>query len=226
MDKQQQLIQIRTRKLGLLMADARQAQRRDVEETASAIGLTPVEIQAYESGQKAPPLPVLENLAYYLDVPIDHFWGNSSINQPVQEQPIAQKERLRRLRDRVIGATLRMHRTRLNFSPSEVTSATTISEEQLEKFELGAESIPLPLLELLAKTYDVRIEDFFDTKGPVGQWREKKNAQQQFQELPENLRDFVCQPVNQPYLNLAMRLSQLSVEKLRGVAEGLLEITY
>jgi hypothetical protein len=32
--------------------------------------------------------------------------------------------------------------------------------------------------------------------------------------------------VNLPYIHLAIRLSDLSVEKLRSVAEGLLEITY
>jgi hypothetical protein len=45
-------------------------------------------------------------------------------------------------------------------------------------------------------------------------------------ELPEDVREFICKPVNLPYLKLAMRLSELSVEKLRAVAEGLLEITY
>ena len=39
------------------------------------------------------------------------------------------------------------------------------------------------------------------------------------------LQGFVCKPINRPYLELAVRLSEMSVEKLRGVAEGLLEIT-
>jgi hypothetical protein len=119
-----------------------------------------------------------------------------------------------------------MHRTRLNFSLHEISTATSIPEEQLVKFELGDEPIPLPELELIAKTCEVQIEEFFDKKGPIGEWRARHIAQNQFLELPEELRDFVCKPVNKPYLNLAVRLSQLSVEKLRGVAEGLLEITY
>jgi hypothetical protein len=39
------------------------------------------------------------------------------------------------------------------------------------------------------------------------------------------MQSFVCQPVNRPYLELAMKLSDLSREKLRAVAEGLLDIT-
>jgi hypothetical protein len=47
-----------------------------------------------------------------------------------------------------------------------------------------------------------------------------------FLELPPEIQQFVCKPVNRPYLELAMRLSELNAEKLRAVAEVLLEITY
>jgi len=48
---------------------------------------------------------------------------------------------------------------------------------------------------------------------------------QQFLELPHELQDFVCQPVNRPYLELALKLSSMPTDKLRSVAEGLLDIT-
>ena len=41
----------------------------------------------------------------------------------------------------------------------------------------------------------------------------------------EELQNFVCQAVNLPYLELAMKLSDMSKERLRSVAEGLLDIT-
>ena len=226
MNKQQQLFQIRTRKLGLLMSDARNANRRTVEETAAALGIATEEYQAFEKGQKAPSLPILENFAFYLNVPIDHFWSNTSLSDIPEEEPLKQKERLRKLRNRIIGASIRMHRTQLNFSLHEISAATSIPEEQLAKYELGEEPVPLPELELISKTCDQRIEEFFDKAGPIGEWRAKQTAQNQFLDLPEDLRDFVCRPVNKPYLTLAVRLSQLSVDKLRNVAEGLLEITY
>jgi hypothetical protein len=43
--------------------------------------------------------------------------------------------------------------------------------------------------------------------------------------MPVELRQFVAQPVNRPYLELARKLSHMSTEKLRSVAEDLLEIT-
>ena len=44
-------------------------------------------------------------------------------------------------------------------------------------------------------------------------------------ELPAELQAFVSQPVNRPYLELAIKLSSMSSDKLRSVAEGLLDIT-
>ena len=226
MNKQQQLFQIRARKLGLLMFDARIAKRRTVEETAQAVGIKPDELLAFEKGEVAPSLPILEALAFYLDIPIDQFWSTQSMSDKTAEEPLQQKERLQYLRNRIIGASLRMMRTNLNFSLHEVSAATTIPEERLGKFELGEEAIPVPELELLAKTYDIRIEDFFDQKGTIGKHRAQQIAIRELFNLPPELQEFVCKPVNKPYLELAVRLSELSVEKLRGVAEGLLEITY
>ncbi|NIP32622.1 MAG: hypothetical protein GWN00_13130, partial [Aliifodinibius sp.] len=47
----------------------------------------------------------------------------------------------------------------------------------------------------------------------------------EFQNLPEELQEFIAKPVNQPYLELAKKLSELSADRLRGIAEGILEIT-
>ena len=42
--------------------------------------------------------------------------------------------------------------------------------------------------------------------------------------LPDELREFVANPINQPYLILARRLSEIDARKLRSIAEDLLEI--
>jgi hypothetical protein len=49
---------------------------------------------------------------------------------------------------------------------------------------------------------------------------------QNFLELDPELQAFVSKPVNRPYLELALKLSNMSTEKLRSVAENLLDITY
>jgi hypothetical protein len=69
------------------------------------------------------------------------------------------------------------------------------------------------------------VRDFQDKNGPVGAWAAREQAAHVLMEMPPELQDFIVKPINQPYLELAQRLSEMSVEKLRAVAEGLLEIT-
>jgi hypothetical protein len=91
---------------------------------------------------------------------------------------------------------------------------------------LGERPIPLPELEALVKALSGRIESFFDRTGPIGQWLMSEEAIRDFLELPQELRQFVAMPVNRPYLELAMKLSNMSKDKLRSVAEDLLDITF
>jgi hypothetical protein len=70
------------------------------------------------------------------------------------------------------------------------------------------------------------LEIFFVSHGRFGHWRESKSMVDQFMELPLEIQHFIVKPINLPYLELAMKLSQTSVEKLRGIAENILDITY
>ncbi len=217
---------LRAKKIGVLLVDARTAQRRSLAECAAAIGVSEDVYGAYENGSHAPTLPEVELLAYYLNIPIDHFWGRSSMTESKKDDPLTHAPRLIHIRQRMIGALIRQARTTANLSPKEVFERTGISEEALRAFELGEKGIPVPELEGLATATGKPIEYFMDERGPVGSWRTQQLAIQKFSELPAELQDFVCQSVNRPYIELAMKLSELSVEKLRAVAEGLLEITY
>jgi len=226
MSNQRQLLQIRNKKLGLLIFDARKATRRSTEECANAIGGTPEQFQAFERGVQAPALPQLELLALYLNIPLEHFWGRQSLSEASAPEALQEKDRLILLRNRVIGTNLRLARNNANFSYSELLEKTGISEEQMKRYEMGETAIPIPELELIASVLDIPIEQFYDAHGPIGKWRSQQGTYLKFLDLPPDIQQFVCKPVNRPYLELSMRLSDLSAEKLRAVAEVLLEITY
>jgi hypothetical protein len=97
---------------------------------------------------------------------------------------------------------------------------------RIKAYELGERPMPLPELEALVKALGGRVESFFDRTGPIGQWLMNEEAIRDFLELPLELRQFVAIPVNRPYLELAMKLSNMSRDKLRSVAEDLLDITF
>ena len=71
-------ITIREKKLGLLIRDARMAERRSIKECADAIGVKPGLFRAYEEGRRSPSLPELETLVFYLKLPITQFWGKET----------------------------------------------------------------------------------------------------------------------------------------------------
>jgi len=219
-------ITIRTKKLGLLIRDARLAARRNVQECAQAVGLKTGIFRAYEEGRRAPSLPELEALVYFLDLPLDHFWGSQAKSEAALRHEKLDLSRLLTVRQRKIGALLRQERMNASISIRNLAHGTGIASSRIKAYELGERPIPLPELEILVKTLGGRVETFFDKTGPVGQWMLSEEAIQQFLELPAELREFVALPVNRPYIELAMKLSSLSRDKLRSVAEDILDITF
>ncbi len=218
-------ITIREKKLGVLIRDARMAARRSIKECADAIGVKSGIFRAYEEGRRSPSLPELEALVYFLKLPITQFWGNETMSDAPMPLESADITRLISLRQRMIGALLRQERTQVNKSYRQVSSETGISQSRLKSYELGERPISVPELESILAAFGSRIETFFDQSGPVGEWMNSQRAMQKFLDLPADVQDFVCQPVNRPYMELAMKLSSMSREKLRSVAEGLLDIT-
>ncbi len=218
-------ITLRTKKLGVLIRDARLSARRTVEECAEAMGVSKSTFRAYEEGKRAPSLPELELLAYHLKLPIDQFWSKASLSG---EQPASEPldlARLVELRQRMIGALLRQERINADLSLKALSEETGISSARLKAYELGERPIPLPELETMISALSGRLESFFDQSGPIGGWIADEKSIRQFLQLPKDLQAFICQPVNRPYLELARKLSSMSNEQLRSVAEGLLDIT-
>jgi transcriptional regulator with XRE-family HTH domain len=219
-------ITIRTKKLGLLIRDARLTARRNVPECAEAIGIKKGLFRAYEEGRRAPSLPELEALVFYLDLSIDHFWGKEVKSESASPHANLDLPKLLAIRQRKIGALLRQERMNASISIRNLAHDTGISGARIKAYELGERSIPLPELEILVKTLGGRVESFFDRSGPIGQWMRSEEAIQYFLEMPVELREFVALPVNRPYIELAMKLSSMSRDKLRSVAEDLLDITF
>ena len=219
-------IAIRSKTLGLLIRDARTAARRSVTECAQAIGVKPGIFRAYEEGRKAPALPELEALVYFLDLPINHFWSKEiKSGKPLPYENL-DLPKLLSIRQRKIGALLRQERMNASISIRNLAHETGISGARIKSYELGERVMPLPELEALVKALGGRVESFFDRSGPIGQWLMNEEAIRDFLELPLELRQFVAMPVNRPYLELAMKLSNMSKDKLRSVAEDLLDITF
>ncbi len=139
-----QMKTIRTKKLGVLMRDAREASGKSIKECAAALGVTPGIFGSFERGTRAPSLPQLEVYAYYLDIPMDHFWGSTAISE--QPPPTSQLDvdGLLQLRQESIGARLAETRSEADLTLKELSGKTGISSRRLSSFEAGDQPIPLP----------------------------------------------------------------------------------
>lgn len=218
-------IAIRTRKLGVLLRDAREISRKTLPETAKATGISPVLLRSYEEGHRSPALPELEVLSYFLGIPIQHFWSSQILPDDSERVEPLSLDRISGLRHRIIGVLLRIKRQQTSVSLKALAAETGIPQSRLKDYETAEKPIPLAELEAILTIIGGRVENFFDQNSAIGQWMTEQQAVSDFLQLPPELRAFVCLPVNRPYLDLARNLSQLSTEKLRAVAEGLLDIT-
>jgi transcriptional regulator with XRE-family HTH domain len=131
------------------------------------------------------------------------------------------------LRNRIVGALLLQARTAAGQSREACAQAIGVSESDLSAYEFGRVPIPLSELEALAHHLQTPIEAFVDAEhNPVAQRAMRQQKPATMEHLPTELQQFVEEPLNVDYLRTAYRLSQIPGDRLRMIAEALLEITY
>ena len=214
---------LRAKMLGAMLREARLAANKSLKETAALIGSTSSTLSSYERGRKAISLPELELFAYHLDIPLPYFLSGST--EAKKLKAVFDPTTMVSLRQRMVGALLRKHRTEAGLSIRSLAETTGLSPRRVSVFERGERPIPLPELEALVFALGQSIEEYIDYEGPVGEWVTSKRSLKLLLELPADLREFLSKPENQTYLRMAKNLSELSVEKLRALAEGLLDLT-
>ena len=217
-----ELDQSQADKLGRLIHDARKRKRSSIAECSIALGIDPKVMEEMEEGQRVPSLPEVEVLAMYLDVPMDYFWSGDQLQTEAKTDFV----KYMALRHVIIGTTLRQYRDSKEMTLEELADEVGISQKELNEFEAGQ---PVSFLDLstLVRALDRTIMDVTDEDyGPLAQHEIEIAQKQKFDDLPEDIKAFVVEPINRSYIEAAIQLSHLDVDRLRSVGESLLEITY
>jgi len=220
----QKSLELRGKMLGIRLQEAREACGKTRRQCAQAMGVSPARLRTYETGARPISLPELEVLAYLIDQPLSTLLGTRSseaASRPARDDFV----QLIALRQRMVGSRLVDMRKKLGKTRDDLATAAGLRTSRLAAFETGRQPVPIPVLEDLAAALGATLQSFFIASGPVGERVSLLDSFDQFGRMAPDVRDFVTQPVNEPYLRLAMRMSQLSAERLRSIAEGLLEIT-
>ncbi|MDX1521461.1 MAG: helix-turn-helix transcriptional regulator [Anaerolineae bacterium] len=217
---------LRRKMIGVKVRHARTKAGLNIDEVAQAIGLTSDALSAIELGQHDPTLPQLEVMAFLFNIPLTYFWTDEPIEKIDWDFPTLEAIALRQ---RIIGALLRQARTEAGYSLEDLAEHLDIPVGEVASYELGKIGIPIQQLESLAAFLRVPLEHFIDEGiGPNKNLQQRVTLEEisQFSQLPAEVREFLLNPANLLYVNIAMRLSDMSAETLRGLAEGLLEVTY
>lgn len=216
---------IRTRILGVLIRDARLASGTTQEETATELEIDAEDVREWEYGKQSPSLPQLELMAFYFDVPLSQFWSEKTLSQAQQERSVpVPKDQYNEIRNRMVSTALVIARREAKLSQEEVAQAAGLAVEQLQQYESGV-AIPFPQLTSLASAVRRNMSYFLEGTGRIGMWLQAQEEYARFSELPTEIRTFVSKPVNQPYLEVAMKLAAMPRDELRLLAEKILDIT-
>jgi len=213
----------RAKILGGLIRDAREHAGHTPEECAQVLDVTPETFAQVESGEYPISLPELEALALFLEVPMGYFWGS----EPLQATPEVDYQGLIELRHRVVGVLLNQQRLQAKKSHEELAEDLELDVELLKAYETGQKPIPYLHLEQICRYLGISVDLFLDDlRGPLGRHEAKQKLERQFNRMSPEMQEFLINPVNVAYLETAKKLSEMDVERLRQVAENILEITY
>jgi len=133
-------------------------------------------------------------------------------------------DQIRLFRRKIIGVILTQARLEAGQSLQELASHLDTTAEYIERVELGQAEIPFVQLEDWAETLDISLQELYARE--LSRPRQATGGETSLAHLSPEVRDFVLQPSNVPYLQIAAKLSKMPADTLRQVASGLLEITY
>ena len=218
---------LRRKILGVKIRHARSRAGLSLREVGQALGISADLVSDIEFGRRDVSLPQLEVMGLIFGVPIIYFWSDEVIEEPNLNFP---SQEAMTLRHRIIGALLRQARTEAGRSQEDLANLLDVPVSRIPNYEFGKTEIPLLELETLAESLNVSLDYFMDqgiNEGETGTQPEATLEEMAyFSELSPEVRSFISNPANLLYINISMKLSELSADTLRTMAEGLLEVTY
>jgi len=218
---------LRRKILGVKIRHARMRAGLSLKEVGEELGVSGGLMSDIEFGRRDVSLPYLEVLALLFNVPVIYFLSDIPLEEPKRDFPTRQALALRH---RIIGVLLRQARIEGGRSQEELADLLGVSAGRISSYEFGKTEIPLQELETLADYLDVSLSYFLDQglapKQNGGGSAASLDEVSQFTRFPKDVRQFLSNPANLLYINIAMSLSDLSADTLRSLAEGLLEVTY
>lgn len=154
---------LKAHRVAALVLDARLYARRTPEEACSLLGWDQDHLYALETAEITPSLPELEALAAIYAVPVDHFFGSTSLSDGMPKLRTDTMQQRLELRNRILGAMIMQTRSRKNLSRDDIATMTGLSLEEVTAYELGLAPLPVTDLEEITRILQIEVHDWIDS---------------------------------------------------------------
>ena len=158
-----QIKTLRAHKIAALVLDARLYARRTPEEACGLLGWVEDHLEALETAAITPSLPELEALAAIYAVPVDHFFGSTSLSDGMPKLRTETMQQRLELRNRILGAMIMQTRSRKNLSRDDLATMTGLTLEDVTAYELGLLPLPVTDLEEITRILQIDVNDWIDS---------------------------------------------------------------
>ena len=216
-DNQAEAHRLRGRILGVLIRRGRLAAERSVEDCAAYLQVDAQLLDDWELGASVPGLPQLEGLTRFL---LAAAGGDSN---EAAEAPAADLAEYTLLRQRMIGAQLKLARQMQHFEVEELGNAAGLDVDLIERYEFG--DLVIPMNHLCALAGAVRQDlAYFLHSANVRRDQPPSQASGAEAAADTDLVQFAADGENQAFIRLAMAFRQIDRDDLHRIAEALYNI--
>ena len=223
-DKAERLKLIHMRRLGIQLARARHFAQLTIKECAEEIGVNESQYEDYETGRQSPSLPEIEVLAGIFQTTVEALVkGIDRFEEAVRIQS-EKKRQLLIIRQKTLGASLRLARKNKNLSLEEMAAAIQSGAGEIADWEEGKKSISLIELEKVTEVLEIKLQDLFPHHMRVEESPQSGDFEKQ-SHFDAKERQFLFQPDSKLFIDLSLAISQIPKPHLRSVAEALLLAT-
>ena len=209
---------VRRKLLGVLIRMCRLESERSLGECANFMGAEPGLLEDWEYGESEPSLPQLELLGRFFNGRAPQMGGGA-----LAEERALQEEYML-LRQRLIGALLRVARETSGKSIGELSASAGMESEELAKYEFGEMEIPISSLTALAQALQLDMRYFEASPQHSRKLPQSSRALELPDEAQSIWRDFAAESGNLPFIRLAMAFQHIARADLHRIADALIAI--
>jgi len=203
---------------------AREASGKTMKECSTLLDIPASRLKNYEAGKYIPSLPEIEALSFLYRIPVHMFFEPDAIKNLIHSPESTQIQRLVEIRQRIISTRVHLAREKAEISIKQFSQTTSIPASRIKRYEKGTSPITLDDLQKIVNALDLDLDEFFDHNSPLGSWQNDQSKNITFEDLPDELKEFVVDSSNLNYLYTARDLSKIGVENLNNLSNSLTEL--